>query len=121
MVTSSGHAEWTRVDVDGRYTWDSVHSRSEVSYLLPRERFARLRRLIAAAGVRVDITCDPADTEGDRETFSVSNYERNLHATYVKPCLAPDTATRRVLECLDSILFGADDYYEFKCRLPPGS
>ena len=97
-----------------------MHSRGEVYLPLTREWFARFRRLLDDAEIGVDITCDPADAEGNRETFSVSDHHRGLHATYVKPCLAPDAATQRVLECLDTVLFAADDLYEYKCRLPPG-
>ena len=121
MKTSTpGQVEWTRVDVDGWYTYGSMHSRGEVYLPLTRERFARFRRLLANTELGVDITCDLADTEGDRDTFTVSDHQRGLHATYVKPCLAPDAATQRVLECVDTVLFATDELYGFKCRLPPG-
>jgi hypothetical protein len=120
MSTSGlGRGESTVLATDGRWSWVG-HTGVEIRGRLETPRFARFRALLATAELGAEITCEAGELpERDRKMVTVSDYERERHATYVEPCIKPDPATTRLLECLDVSLQGSDSLFDEKCIVRP--
>jgi hypothetical protein len=117
-VSRSGPAldETTAIDRAGRWTSSNragLQSRSQLS----RQRFERLRAVLAAAAL--EVVTRPCDADPDSETLNVADHERGRYVTYVRPCLVPDPETERAIACLNEAPSSSDDRFVQICGESP--